>query len=107
MLKHPMTKAALSRALADIHPDPEIAREFFAMGVYRSGQGGRLHNGKVRAYARNTGKPCQAPAMETADASCTGACLGRERLRKAMCERLLRWWACGAVSIRTDSRLVS
>ena len=23
-----MTKAALKRALADIHPDPEIAREF-------------------------------------------------------------------------------
>jgi hypothetical protein len=47
-----MTKAALKRALADIHPDPEIAREFLAMGIYRvrerlSGNrcGARAHHG--------------------------------------------------------------
>jgi hypothetical protein len=28
MAKLPMTKAALQRALAEIHPAPEIAREF-------------------------------------------------------------------------------
>lgn len=35
MAKLPMTKAALKRALAEIHPDPEIAREFFAIGIYQ------------------------------------------------------------------------
>ena len=31
--QNPITKAALKRALAEIHPDPEIACELFAMGI--------------------------------------------------------------------------
>jgi hypothetical protein len=64
MAKQPMTKAAQKRALAEIHPDPEVARELIAMGVYRVRRDGRLRSGKCGAHARTTGKPCQAPAME-------------------------------------------
>lgn len=65
MRKDPhLTKAALKRALAEIHPDPDTARELIRMGIYRVRRNGRLHNGKCEAHARTTGKPCQAPAME-------------------------------------------
>src|ERR1700730_6021109 len=57
MAKQPMTKVALKRALASIHPDPEIARELLAMGVYRIRRDGRLNNGKCGARARTTGEP--------------------------------------------------
>jgi phage terminase large subunit-like protein len=64
MPKHPMTKAALRRALAEIDPDPETARELIRLGIYRVRPDGRLHNGKCGAYARSTGKPCQRKAHE-------------------------------------------
>ena len=64
MPKHPLTKAALKRALAEIHPDPEIARELIAMGIYRVRRDGRLHNGKCGAWARSKGRPCIRKARE-------------------------------------------
>jgi hypothetical protein len=58
----PATKAALKRALAEIHPDPEIAREFIAMGIYRVRD--RLSGNRCGAHARITGQPCKRKALE-------------------------------------------
>ena len=100
MAKQPMTKAALKRALAEIHPDPEIAREFIAMGIYRSGRGGRLRNGKCGAHARTTGKPCQAPAMGNGRCKLHGGKstgprtkAGAKRSAAAARKGMKRWWA--------------
>ena len=54
----PLTKEALNRALAQIHPDRETACELLRLGVYRVRRDGRLHNGTCGAHARTTGKPC-------------------------------------------------
>lgn len=60
MPNHP---AALKTALADIHPDPEIARELLAMGVFRLRTRGdhALHE-QCGAWARSAGRPCVAKA---------------------------------------------
>src|ERR1700687_3982755 len=60
----PVTKAALNRALAEIHPDAEIARELIRLGIYRVRRDGRLHNGKCGAWARSAGRPCIRKARE-------------------------------------------
>jgi hypothetical protein len=64
MPKHPMTKAALNRALADIHPDPEVARELIGLGIYRVRIDGRLHNGVCGAWAKSRNRSCQRKALE-------------------------------------------
>jgi hypothetical protein len=62
--RNPISKAALERALAEVHPHRETALELLRLGIYRIGKHRRLHNGKCEAHARSTGRPCQAPAME-------------------------------------------
>ena len=98
--RSPQSKAALNRALAEIHPDPEIARELIRVDIYRIRGDGRLHNGKCEAHARSTGKPCQAPAMENGRCKLHGGkstgprtkeCL--QRTGAAARERMRRWWA--------------
>jgi len=64
MPKHPLTKAALNRALAEIHPDPEIARELLAMGIFRlRTRGGHALHDRCGAWARSAGRPCIAKAI--------------------------------------------
>jgi hypothetical protein len=96
--RNPITKAALERALAEIHPDPETARELIRMGIYRVRRDGRLHNGKCEAHARTTGKPCQAPAMENGRCKLHGGkatgirtAAGRKRWLKAVRASWKRW----------------
>ena len=60
----PVTKAALNRALAEIHPDRETALELIRLGIYRIRRDGRLHNGKCGAWARSAGRPCIRKALE-------------------------------------------
>ena len=65
MPQHSITKAALKRALAEIHPDPDIARELIGMGIYRiRTRGGHAHNGRCGAWARSAGRPCIAKALK-------------------------------------------
>jgi hypothetical protein len=52
--ERPMMKAALNRALAEIHPDPEIAPELTGLGIYRVRRDGRLQNGKCGAWEPST-----------------------------------------------------
>jgi hypothetical protein len=59
-----LTKAAQKRALAEIHPDPEVARELVATGIYRVRRDGRLHNRQCGAWARSVGRPCIRKARE-------------------------------------------
>src|ERR1700687_19624 len=94
----PVTKAALKRALAEIHPDPETARELIRLGIYRVRRDGRLHNGKCGAWARSTGKPCQRKAHENGRCPnhgglSTGARTpqGIERIKAANRERWRKW----------------
>ena len=64
MPKHPLTKAALNRALAEIHPDPETARELLAMGIFRlRTRGGHALHDRCGAWARSAGRPCIAKAI--------------------------------------------
>jgi hypothetical protein len=97
-----ITKAALERALAEIHPDPEIARELVRLRIYRIGKHRRLRDGRCEAHARSTGRPCQAPAMENGRCKLHGGLStgprtpeGRERISiavaKANRERWERW----------------
>jgi hypothetical protein len=94
----PLTKAALNRALAEIHPDRETALELLRLGIYRIRRDGRLHNGKCEAHARTTGKPCQAPAMENGRCKLHGGRsvgirteLGRARWREGVHRYWARW----------------
>jgi hypothetical protein len=64
MPKQPMTRAALNRALAEIHPDRETALELVRLGIYRIGRDGRLHNGLCGAWAKSRKRPCQRKARE-------------------------------------------
>ena len=100
MAKQPMTKAALKRALADIHPDPEIAREFIGMGVYRlSTRGGRGKHGQCGAWARSYGRPCRAPAVKPGGkcrlhgglSSGAKTAEGKERARLAPLKHSVKW----------------
>jgi hypothetical protein len=96
--RNPMTKAALERALAEIHPHRETALELLRLGIYRIGKHRRLRNGKCEAHARSTGQPCQAPAMENGRCKLHGGLStgprtpeGKERWRKAVREGWKRW----------------
>jgi hypothetical protein len=94
---NPITKAALERALAEIHPDRETAIELVRLGIYRIGKHRRLHNGTCGAHARSTGKPCQAPAMENGRCKLHGGLSkgaspeGIERIKAANRERWRKW----------------
>jgi hypothetical protein len=81
-----------------IHPDPEIARELLAMGIYRlRTRGGHAGYGQCGAWARTTEAPCMAPAVKPGGrcrrhgGSSTGPRTpeGKERARTAP----LRHWA--------------
>jgi hypothetical protein len=94
----PMTKAALERALAEIHSDRETAIELVKLGIYRIGKHSRLCNGRCEAHTRSTGRPCQAPAMENGRCKLHGGLStgprtaeGKERWRKAVREGWRRW----------------
>ena len=60
----PLSKAALNRALAEIHPDPETARELIRLGIYRVRRDGRVQNGVCGAWAKSRNRPCQRKARE-------------------------------------------
>ena len=96
--RNPITKAALERALAEIHPDRETALELIRLGIYRIGKHRRLHNGKCGAYARSTRTGCLAPAMENGRCKLHGGLStgpripeGKARWRKAVREGWKRW----------------
>ena len=84
----PPTKAALERTLAQIHPDPDTAIELVRLGIYRIHREGRLNYGKCGAYARNTGKPCQAPAMANSRCKLHGGLSTGPRTKRAWSDLL-------------------
>jgi hypothetical protein len=88
----------MKRALAEIHPDPEIARELVKIGIYRVRRDGRLRNGLSGAHSRTTGKSCQAPAMGNGRCKLHGGLStgartpeGKERWRNAVREGWKQW----------------
>jgi hypothetical protein len=94
--RNPMTKAAIERTLAEIHPNRETALDLVRMGIYRLPK--RFRHGKCGAWARSVGRPCQAPAMPNGRCKLHGGLSsgpkteqGRERLRAALRERWTNW----------------
>ncbi len=58
------TEGALKAALTDIHPDPEVATELLAMGIYRlRKRGGHALHDRCNAWARSANRPCIAKGI--------------------------------------------
>ena len=64
MAKRPKLEPAFEAALAEIHPDPEVARELISMGIYRlRTRGGHELHDRCHAWARSAGRRCIAKAL--------------------------------------------
>jgi len=83
MPKHPLTKAALNRALAEIHPDPETARELLAMGIFRlrTRGGHALHDRCVPGHAPQAAPALPKPLEQAAVATTGPGVRGPSRLK--------------------------
>jgi hypothetical protein len=79
----PLTRAALKRRLAAIHPDPEIAKELLAMGIYRAGTGGRLRYGRCGPMPGLPVNPVSARRWKITGAPITGDLAPEHAHRKA------------------------
>ena len=82
--QNPVTKAALERALAEIHTDRPDRHQLIRMGIYRIHRDGRLHNGRSAGPRRAApGRPCIRKARENGRCPNHGSGIDRPKNARA------------------------